>query len=72
MGWSGGSELFPKIWNAVEPLLDSSKKVHVCKIIISAMEDHDWDTQDEVKHMPYVKQALVELHPDWDWDWYEE
>lgn len=74
MGWSSGTELFDVV---AKEILDLTKHlsvrkptVEVFKKIILAFEEHDWDVQNESKYYshPIVKQAFIELHPDWDWE----
>jgi hypothetical protein len=42
-------------------------RIKIYKDIIGAMEDRDWDTQDEcLGEDPACDKAMRELHPDWD------
>ncbi len=69
MGWSGGSRVFEEAWSGVRDYVPEDKRVEACMKVIDALENEDWDTQDEVSHsFPEVEDALKRLHP----DWYEE
>lgn len=67
MGWASGSGLFGEIIDAVKPVVKAKKaRVKLYKKLISAFEDHDWDSQQECEgEDPAYDQALRELHPDW-------
>jgi hypothetical protein len=47
MGWSGGSELAGKIWDAVKAYLPEDKKGEIAFTIVDAFEDEDCDTMQE-------------------------
>ena len=48
MGWSGGSELFDKVIDAVQPRVpDAATRKAIYLDLIPAFQDYDWDTEDE-------------------------
>lgn len=67
MGWSGGSDVMREIINAIQNrITDSAVRKEVYKEIIVALEDKDWDTQNECEEIdPIFDAALRELHPKW-------
>ena len=65
MGWCSGTDIFDEVVGA---LLDEKlDKKEIIKSLIEALEDRDWDTQDESRYIdiPIVQQAFIELDPDW-------
>ena len=71
MGFCSGTDIFdPVIKVIIESTnadISPTSKVVVVKSLINALEDHDWDCQDDSTYYnhPIVKQAMRELHPDW-------
>lgn len=47
MGWSAGSEIADKIWDAVSPILDDEQKITIGTIIRDVLDEGDWDTHNE-------------------------
>ena len=49
MGWSGGTDVFDDIAGVVlrEPM---PTREEILAAVIRALEEHDWDTQDESKY----------------------
>lgn len=72
MGWCSGTEIFDKV---VKAILEPKKidKKEVIKEIITAFEDRDWDCQADSEYInhPLVKEAFIELDPDWR-KWYDD
>ncbi len=69
MGWCGGTVVFDSV---VEALLDpSTDKKYAIKSLIEALEDMDWDCQNESDYWnhPLVKECFIELGRA---HWYEE
>ena len=68
MGWASGSGLFEEIIKASKKVMPNAalRKSFYLKVI-KAFEDYDWDTQDECLNKDVAfKEALKELHPDWE------
>ena len=71
MGWVSGSDLATEIIKAFEVFsefdtrdVSVKMKVEFYKAIITALEQHDWDTQDEAMGMsPEFDAAIRELNP---------
>jgi len=51
MGWGSGAELACDVWEAVEPHLSDEAKESVARKIVSAFEDADCDTLEEISGM---------------------
>jgi len=66
MGWCSGTEIFDKVAWA---LLDKEPKhlKEVLGLLIDALEDSDWDCQQDSDYWdhPVVQEIMRELHPDW-------
>lgn len=68
MGFCSGTDLFDPM---VKFILNSSQsedeKVEAIKVLITALEDMDWDCQYDSAYIdnPIVDKAFVALHPDW-------
>lgn len=67
MGWSSGTDLFIDVWKAVRMEIGPDRRVQVCRTVIEAFEQADWDTQNEAerKDWPEVTEALLQIHPKW-------
>jgi hypothetical protein len=67
MGWGSGSEIMEEIMMTLPDLIkDTETRKNIYKTLISAFEDHDWDTQDEVRDIDKAyDKALNELHSEW-------
>ena len=66
MGWCNGTEIF----DTIADVILSDKKIdkkETLKIIITALQDADWDCIEESRYIdhPLVKESLVEIDPDW-------
>ena len=67
MGWASGSEVMDGIIEVVQKeIKDPEVRFRLYKGIIVALEDQDWDTENECEGQDdaYDK-ALMKLHPDW-------
>lgn len=64
MGWSSGTDLFDTVMAELvkEGPID---KVRVIRALLKAMEDEDWDCQNESEYWnhPLVQEANALLHP---------
>ena len=67
MGWSDGSEVMNRVIDAVKPhVANDEVRKSIYTPIIEALEDGDWDTQDESMGKDEAfDAALKELHPRW-------
>ena len=67
MGWSYGSEIMNRVIDAVKPhVANDEVRKSIYTPIIEALEDGDWDTQDESMGKDEAfDAALKELHPRW-------
>ncbi len=71
MGWSSAGPLVQTIIEGAKlSIPDEDARRMFYGPVIAALEDQDWDTQDEVLgEDPAFDAALKELHPEWDcWD----
>jgi hypothetical protein len=68
MGWGSGVDVFDPIISAIlgTPMNIGHKKALI-KAVITALEDHDWDTQPDSKYWDHhiVREVFRELSPDW-------
>jgi len=67
MGWASGSQVMDGIIEVVQKeIKDPKVRFRLYKGIILALEEQDWDTENECEGTDdaYDK-ALKELHPDW-------
>lgn len=67
MGWASGSRIMNEIIGAVQPhVADQAAREAIYRPIIDALEDSDWDTQDESMGLdPAFDAVLRGMHPDW-------
>lgn len=69
MSWSGGYEILNKFKNKLKHIVkDRSTRKEVYKLLISALEDEDWDCGDfdmATKYDSAILEAMKELHPNW-------
>ena len=67
MGWASGSQVMDGIIEVVQKeIKDPKVRCRLYKGIISALENQDWDTQNECEGTDESHdKALMELHPDW-------
>ena len=68
MGWCSGTNIFDPIVGALLADKPIDKKA-VIKIVAEALEDGDWDCQQDSDYWnhPLVREVFMELHPGWDW-----
>ncbi len=70
MGWCSGTEIFDKVADFVLHSVfagNEATRQYTLEVLVSALEDHDWDCQDDsqfIEH-PIVKKVMRQLHPDW-------
>lgn len=61
MGWSSGSEIMQAVIKVVKKEVpDSSQRTRIYKPILEAMENHDWDCQNEVMEIDPAFDKLIE------------
>lgn len=67
MGWGSASSIMSQIIEAVKPhVADKEARKAIYIPVIGALEDGDWDTQDEcMGEDEAYDEAIKELHPDW-------
>lgn len=69
MGWCSGTEIFDKVAEYVLgcTAVSEAERTNIIRVLIDALEDHDWDCQDDSDLMndPIVKEVMRELHPEW-------
>lgn len=67
MGWSSGSRIMNKVIDVVSlHVADFESRKSIYTPIIEALEDGDWDTQDESLGKDGAFDcALKDLHPGW-------
>lgn len=69
MGWCSGTEVFDKVVAYIlKSTLTTADKAGLIRILTEALENHDWDCQDDsiYANNPLVSKVMAELHPDWD------
>lgn len=67
MGFGSGVQIFDDVMKVIfENDLPESKEKEIIKGLITALEDHDWDTQRDSEYYDYpqVQEAFMELHPE--------
>lgn len=67
MSWSGGTDVFVKIWALLRAQIPEEGRQQAAKDIIRVLEDQDWDGVDELMHdcqWPEVRAAAIELYPE--------
>lgn len=68
MGWCSGTDIFDRMAKKIlESDLPEAAQYSLLYELIDALEDSDWDCQDDSaysKH-PLVDRALRSLHPHW-------
>lgn len=70
MGWASGSRIMNAVIDAVQPhVTDQAAREAIYQPIINALEEGDWDTQDESEGRDPAYDAVIRaMHP----TWYEE
>lgn len=69
MGWGSGSHIMCSIIGAAMESFPEADRRSFYKQAINALEEADWDTQDEAMGIdPQFDEVMKELHPNWDWD----
>ena len=68
MGWASATTIVEEIISSAKKHIpDHGRRKEFYKDVITAFEDHDWDTQDEcLGSDKSFDSAIKELHPDWD------
>jgi hypothetical protein len=67
MGWSSGAQVMGVIIEAVQANVpDVKAREAIYRPIIDALEDQDWDTQDECEGEDPAYDAVIRaMHPSW-------
>jgi len=68
MGWCSGTELFDAVAESIiNSPLTRKEKVKILVTLIEAMEDQDWDCQQDSRYWnePLVAAAMKVVHPSW-------
>ena len=68
MGWASGSDVMSAVIYGLNKKIDDEEiRKIVYRILIDALEDQDWDTQeDNFGEDVAYDEALREAHPTWD------
>lgn len=68
MGWCSATLIFDNVCDALLAEKPADKKDTI-RALIAALEDGDWDCQQDSAYWdnPLVREVMKELHPDWDW-----
>lgn len=68
MGWASASSIVDEIIESAKQFIpNDAKRKAFYKNVISAFEEHDWDTQGEcLGNDKAFDSAMKELHGDWD------
>jgi hypothetical protein len=54
MGWSGGSFVAQELWDKLKNLILPGYREEAAQAIVRALENEDWDTQDECPELMYA------------------
>ena len=68
MGFCSGTEIFdPVAKYVIESGMPEPYRHELLKVLVSALEDHDWDCQQDSSYydFPLIERVMLELHPDW-------
>lgn len=69
MGWCSGTDIFDEFAPVLltHDSLSTGEKVELLVALIDALENHDWDCQQDSAHWgdPIVQEAMKRLHPKW-------
>lgn len=67
MGWCSGTQIFDDVASVLLGKKKTKTPKEVLKLLAKAMEDMDWDCQQDSDYWdhPIVKEVFKELHPDW-------
>lgn len=68
MGWGSGTELFDAVAESIiNSPLTRKEKVKILVTLIEAMEDKDWDCQQDSRYWnePLVAASFKVVHPNW-------
>lgn len=71
MGFCSGTEIFDPVADDILHIpsfhMGDKEKKRVIRVLIEALESHDWDCQSDSRHYnhPLVYEVFRELHPDW-------
>lgn len=71
MGWCSGTVIFDNVVGFVlKSEAPAEDKKALIKVLIDALEDEDWDCQNDSDYIddPLVDAVMRRLHPDWEWD----
>jgi hypothetical protein len=68
MGWASGTDVFDAVAGEILGETGAVSRTRVIRALVEALEDNDWDTQNESEFYdhPIVRRVMRELHPDWD------
>ena len=68
MGFCSGTEIFDPVVKAIleVPIPDASK-IRILTDLVDALENHDWDCQEDSHYYehPLVQAVMRAAHPDW-------
>lgn len=66
MGWCSGTVIFDVVADALLGDKVVSKEA-VLEVLITALEDGDWDCQQDSEYWehPLVRKIFAKIHPDW-------
>jgi hypothetical protein len=69
MGWCSGTPIFDAVYKQVVGNFNipETEQVQILAALADAMEDHDWDCQDDSDYAgePIFERVMKQLHPDW-------
>lgn len=65
MGWCSATVIFDSVCGAL-----LSETEETIRALVAALEDGDWDCQQDSDYWshPIVRKVMKELHPDWDFE----
>lgn len=75
MGWCSATEIFDKVLaEIIDTDLPEENQERVVRVLIDALEEGDWDCQQDSSYYdhPFVREIFEDLHPDWFRDEYDD
>ena len=69
MGWCSGTVIFDGVLDEVLKKDGKPDVEAVVRTLVAALEDGDWDCQQDSEYWshPIVRKVMKDLHPDWGW-----
>lgn len=68
MGWCSGTDIFDPVAKfVIYSDLSEQRKYDILHVLIEALENHDWDCEQDSRYWsnPIVQRVMADLNPDW-------